>query len=155
MKQLCERLAHELMEMEHMIQQSQPFLDQLAQPQNPSYTAAFVGALALNLHSFYTGAERIFEAIAQQMDQYQPTGSQWHRQLLDQMVVKIPEIRPAVISDATHLLLDELRRFRHVVRSVYAYQLDPDRVCELAKQVFADFPRFAQEINAFCQTLTP
>jgi len=155
MKHLCDRLAQELMVMQHMIQQSQPFLDQLAQPQDPSYQAAFVGALALNLHSFYTGAERIFEAIAQQIDQYQPTGSQWHRQLLDQMVVTIPDIRPAVISGETHLLLDELRRFRHVVRSVYAYQLDPERVLDLAKRVFAEFSRFAQEINAFCQTLTP
>ena len=94
---------------------------------------AILSALDLNLHSFYTGAERIFERISTKIDYRMATGYDWHRQLLDQMSVSIREVREAVISEETKQCLEEFRRFGHVVRSIYAYQLETSRVMELAR----------------------
>nr|WP_263480261.1 hypothetical protein [Oscillatoria salina] len=43
------------------------------------------------------------------------------------MAVDIPEVRPSVVSQITYEQLNEFRGFRHVVRSLYAYKLDPDQ----------------------------
>jgi hypothetical protein len=48
------------------------------------------------------------------------------------MSVEIPGVRPPVLVEQTRLELDEFRKFRHVVRSRYAYQLDPEWVQALA-----------------------
>lgn len=122
--ELKQRIQQELKEMIQIIKQTEQFLTQLDKPLESTIETALISAIALNLHSFYTGAERIFEAIAKEIDRSVPTGQNWHRQLLEQMTVEIPQLRPALISEDTRFLFDELRRFRHVVRSIYAYQLD-------------------------------
>jgi hypothetical protein len=88
----------------------------------------FWDGVALNLHSFYTGVEHIFEDIGKIMEASLPAGSEWHADLLTQMSGEIEGIRPAVISAATRRRLDEYRGFRHVVRNVYALNLRPARL---------------------------
>lgn len=66
--------------------------------------------VALNLHGFCTGAERIFEAIAKNIDGEIPAGSEWHKDLLEQMAAVIPGIRPPMVSQSTFTGLDKLRR---------------------------------------------
>jgi len=68
-------------------------------------------SVALNLHGFYSGVERLFELIARRVDQNLPSGDMWHRDLLHQMTQDIRELRPAVISSERVSSLDELRRF--------------------------------------------
>jgi hypothetical protein len=153
MTPLPERLNHELEAMTRSIERIQQFLTQFQQETNPIYQEAFTSAIAFNLHSFYTGVERIFEAIAKQIDQYQPSGSNWHKQLLNQMLMEVPEIRPAVISSTIYDTLDELRRFRHVVRKIYAYEVDPDLMISLAEKTIKNFPDFQRDIRHFLQTL--
>ena len=153
MTNLVERLNYELQAITQIIDQTQKFYQQFIQDNDSLYEEALISAIAFNLHSFYTGIERIFEAIAKQIDQYQPSGSNWHKQLLTQMIVEVPDIRPGIISATTYETLDELRRFRHVVRKIYAYELDPNLILSLAQQSMAIFPVFKQEINSFLQTL--
>ncbi|HMF34074.1 MAG TPA: hypothetical protein VKK79_21805, partial [Candidatus Lokiarchaeia archaeon] len=52
------------------------------------------------LHDFYTCIERIFRRIAVKVDGDIPPGEAWHKDLLNQMSLEIPNLRPAVI-DAT------------------------------------------------------
>jgi hypothetical protein len=54
--------------------------------------------VALNLHSFYSGAERIFEDIARTIDGNIPSGPDWHIGILVQMAAEVSELRPPVIS---------------------------------------------------------
>jgi hypothetical protein len=51
--------------------------------------------VALNLHGFYTGAERIFEEIAREIDGHRPGGPDWHRDLADANVRGDPGHPPA------------------------------------------------------------
>ena len=87
-----------------------------------------VDAIALNLHGFYAGLERVFEVIATRIDQTSPEGARWHQELLDQMNTTVPNVRPVVISDETRKKLDAYRGFRHVVRNVYTFDFDPDQL---------------------------
>ncbi len=82
-----------------------------------------------------------------------PSGNSWHRQLLDQMTVEIPTIRKAVISEKNKLVLEEFRCFRHVVRSVYAYQLETNRVLELVEKLSLFEQNIIEEISEFINTL--
>lgn len=68
---------------------------------------AYWDAVALNLHSYYSGVERIFEDIARTVDGTIPDGADWHQRLLFQMSAEIPGIRPAVVDRKTRAGLDD------------------------------------------------
>jgi hypothetical protein len=57
-----------------------------------------------------------------------PIGEMWHRDLVKQMAEEIVGVRPAVISQERVTSLDSLRRFRHLVRNIYSFNLIPERV---------------------------
>jgi hypothetical protein len=84
----------------------------------PDQQRHFLNSLALNLHGFYNGLERIFETIARRLDPAFPSGDRWHHDLLEQMGQEIPGIRPAVLSAETVARLDEFLAFRHRVRNL-------------------------------------
>src|SRR4030042_963163 len=73
---------------------------------------AYLKATAYDLHGFYGGLERIFEAVATTIDGSVPGGESWHRDLLHQMGRDIQGIRPALFSEETVNLVDEFRRLR-------------------------------------------
>jgi len=151
--EIRERILQEVAELDKIVEKNEQFLQQIQLEEARPYQEAIVSALALNIHSFYTGAERIFELISTKIDYRMPTGYDWHRQLLDQMSVSIPEVREAVISEETKQCLEEFRRFRHVVRSIYAYQLETSRVMELARFVLTCNQHFTSEVRQFCRSI--
>jgi hypothetical protein len=71
----------------------------------------YLDSVAFNLHSFYSGVERIFEIIPNDVDGEVPFGSRWHKDLLDQMSIELPEMRPAIISNGTKQELIEFLTF--------------------------------------------
>ena len=113
----------------------------------------YVDATALNLHGFYAGLERLLEIIAEGVDQAKPAGAHWHDDLLRQMAAEIPGVRPPVLSQETRERLDRYRGFRHVVRNVYTYNLDPEQVGVLVKQLAPTMARVSQDLVAFADFL--
>jgi hypothetical protein len=113
----------------------------------------YVDATALNLHGFYAGLERLLEIIAEGVDQAKPVGAHWHDDLLRQMAAEIPGVRPPVLSQETRERLDRYRGFRHVVRNVYTYNLDPEQVGVLVKQSAPTMAHVSQELAAFADFL--
>jgi hypothetical protein len=95
----------------------------------------YFDSVALNIHSFYSGLERVFEKISSSVDDSLPQGANWHQELLNQMALEIPNVRPAVISEKTRKQLETYRGFRHVVRNVYTYHISPDKMKLLAKSI--------------------
>ena len=110
-------------------------------------------AVALNLHDFYTGLERILRHIAAEIDGHLPAGGEWHQELLRQMAIPLPRIRPAIFSNETIKRLDEYLRFRHVVRHVYAFEFDPQRIKPLAEALADDFAQVKDELSVFIDYL--
>jgi hypothetical protein len=89
---------------------------------------AYLNSVALNLHSWYSGIERIFELIATEIDGGTLGGEAWHSELLRQITLDLPETRPPVIQKSTAVQLDEYRKFRHRIRNIYATSLEPARI---------------------------
>jgi len=69
------------------------------------------------------------------------------------MMTDVPGLRPAVISAATSDSLDEFRRFRHVVRNIYAEHLDPERIRLLVEKLPNVWSSLDSELTAFAQFL--
>jgi hypothetical protein len=113
----------------------------------------YIDSVALNLHGFYMGAEKIFAHIAEIVDSDVPDGENWHYLLLRQMTAQVAEVRPPVISEDTGIQLDAYRKFRHIVRNVYAYHFDPVKIGELVAGAFPLFERLNAELTAFVNFL--
>jgi hypothetical protein len=113
----------------------------------------YIDAIALNLHDFYSGLERVFRQIGSIIDRSTPASEGWHRDLLNQMCLDLPTIRPRVLSEQTCAALEDFLRFRHIVRNVYAFRLDGDRVNQLAQKARALHDQIAAELHAFADYL--
>ena len=74
--------------------------------------------VSYRLHSLYTALENIFRNIANAFEN-QVSQESWHREVLQRMRLDLTPLRPAVIDAEAYEKLDELRRFRHVFRTMY------------------------------------
>ena len=107
-----------------------------------------VDAAALRLQSLYTGIERCLLQISRVLNGGTPDGGDWHRRLLERMGHATAE-RPAVLSTASITGLQELLRFRHLVRHLYAYELQPEPVERLRFLALGLWPGVRGELGGF------
>jgi hypothetical protein len=110
---------------------------------------AYLEAAALYLHTFYSGVEQIFVDIAREIDENVPAHENWHMALLRQMAAEVPTRRPPVITIDSRHCLDEYRAFRHVVRNVYTFNLNPNRIAELADGLPACYQAVQHDLEQF------
>lgn len=106
-------------------------------------------ALGGILHDLYNGAERICLHIAKEIDRRVPAGAAWHRDLLVQMTTSVLKARTAVLRTETEALLEDYRRFRHLVRHTYGFQLDWIAVKPLLDNASKTIEAFATDIKQF------
>jgi hypothetical protein len=147
--QLGTRMRSELIELERVLER----IEEGWQRSKSSADDFYLDGVALNLHGFYSGLERIFELIATVVDGSKPTGQNWHQLLLHQMTEEVAGVRPAVISQSAYDQLDEYRGFRHVVRNVYTFKFDPMKVEKLVQKAPASFSQIRAELLAFADFL--
>ena len=148
---LQRQIEQELTQIQVMVAETERMLEKLQRTGDKDYW----GTIALNLQSFYTAVERILIALAKEIDGVIPKEENWHQALLKQMAVEIPGVRQSVLAIQTQQELDEFRRFRHVVRSNYAHQLDPERVQALARKLDVVSYHFVKDCQQFCAGLQP
>lgn len=113
----------------------------------------YLDAVALNLHGFYSGVERLFELTARHIDRTVRNGESWHQDLINQMAQEIADVRPAMISTHVAAGLDEFRRFRHLVRNAYATNLVPGKMQGLLERLSPLWERLRAELVAFAAFL--
>jgi hypothetical protein len=114
---------------------------------------AYVNSVALNLHSWYSGLERIFELVAIELEEGKLGGPDWHAELLRQMSLDLGDTRPPVLTRETVTELDEYRKFRHRIRSIYATHLDPERMESLVNRLPRVWRQTRHEIESFTDLL--
>ena len=105
------------------------------------------------LHDFYTGIEKIFESIAKEIDNRIPMGEEWHSELLRQMTLDIPGLRPPVITASTEKKLREYLGFRHLFRKRYGFELDWQKLKKLLLGVPLVRTQLEKEIGRFFEDL--
>lgn len=69
------------------------------------------------------------------------------------MTAEMPGVRAAVLSPDLFPTLDRYRGFRHVVRNVYAYVLDPRLVAVLVEDLPQASERLGVQLAAFADEL--
>ncbi len=149
MKNIRDKIIKECNNLEKVMTILKETLTLIENLENDIYFESLIGGLTLYLENFYMGVERILSLIAKEVDKIIPSGGSWHLQLLQQMTLEIPSIRPAVISDETYEQLNEFRGFRHIARSLYAYDLDSKRVIELGSKATECHNLFRKDIDKF------
>ena len=147
MRELAERIRAEVMDLDRVARRAERFWR--AAGEAGVDRDAYLDAVALNLQSFYSGNERLFELIARRVDEVVPGGETWHRDLLRQMAREIEGRRPAVISEASAAGLELCRRFRHLVRNLYAMDLAPERMAPVVDALPQVWARVQAEWLAF------
>lgn len=118
-------------------------------PQVKRKKRVYEESLALKLHNFYTGCERIFQKIADDVNGSVPRSFDWHKRLLKTMTLEIDRVRPPVISKETERSLIEYLAFRHLVRNIYGFEIDSERLQQLIEKSHTTFNRFKKEVTAF------
>ena len=137
-----EKSLAQLARLEDLYRQS---TNQLAREQRTLEKAVFLSEVFVNT---YTCMETLFFRISQFFEN-SLTQEQWHRDLLDKMRLRIPDIREPVISDETFALLDEFRRFRHFKRYYFSMDYDWDRIDYLARKFERLSRRYPDELRTF------
>jgi len=84
---LSERIQSEVIDLESVIDR----IKEGWQRSKKSGDNYYIDSVALNLHGFYSGLERIFESIASSVDSRKPTDKEWHKALLYQMAQEVPQ----------------------------------------------------------------
>lgn len=69
------------------------------------------------------------------------------------MVKEWPEARPAVITGETEALLDDFLAFRHRIRSLYAFDVDAERLNLLLERLPEALSQVRQDLERFGQLL--
>ena len=146
-------IDNELLKMQQALSENQRFLAALENYQQDAVLYdGLIGSLAMNLQSFYTGAERICLKIARDIDDSVPRGDRWHKTLLEQMAIDIDQ-RPVVLAADTFTQLEQLRGFRHFVRNAYTYTLDAEKVLVLAEALTICYENLYRDYSVFKQLL--
>ena len=148
--ELGERIRGAIPDLDRVIQRALAAWARAGQMPDES---AYLDSVALNLHGFYAGLERLFELIARHVDGVLPSGETWHRDLLRRMAQDIAGVRPAVLSQDSVLALDEFRRFRHLVRNVYTMSLAPEKMAGLMTTLPTLWLTLRAELWAFADFL--
>ena len=109
-----------------------------------------LGAL---IHDFYTGVERVFRLIAPLLNGGLPEGEAWHRQLLRNMCLEIPTVRPPVLRPETGRALEEFLRFRHLFRHIYGFELEGERLMTLLARLEPVWQEVRRDLQGFGEFL--
>jgi len=110
--------------------------------------------LGYMLHNLYCALEDLFKRVAETFENNVDDLSRYHRDLLRRMSFELPGVRPALLTAQTYRTLDELRRFRHLFRHAYAYQLDPRRVADLQSVIINAKEELDADLDNYNRFLT-
>ena len=120
-----------------------------------SYEQRYV--FALKAQQFYTALEDLMKQIAKGFENHIQNLSIFHKELLIRLQTEIPNIRPAVLSTESFLLLDKIRAFRHFIRHAYDCELLETELIEIQNRLeagyhflekdFMKFKRFVESLS--------
>lgn len=142
-------LVAELTMARSMLQEKMAHVSMRAQEAHQSPGEAYLIAVAYEIHNFYGLCEQAFERIRGLFAVPITRPERYHEELLHQMTLDIPHVRPAVITTALRDQLDELRRFHHLFRHAYMLSLDRQRVLGLAERVVSASAAVSEALERF------
>ena len=123
--------------------------ERLKDERDTEYFDSHIKAIALTLHSIYTGYEKVVEILIKGIDGDLPTAIDYHTALLKRATYEIPEVRPPIISEETFNLLNVLRAYRHKLRRTYTYLISPHKVIDLTEMAVKSWEVLNKDWESF------
>jgi len=114
---------------------------------------AYLESLGYQLHNLYCAFEDLFKIVASTFENEVTNRTHYHTELLRRMTMAIEGVRPALLSEETYRLLDNLRSFRHLFRHAYAYELDPRKLKLVLESAMQLKTRYLKEVHGFLNSL--
>ena len=105
--------------------------------------------LGFYLHNLYCAFEDLFIEIAKTFENRIEDPSRYHRELLKRMSLDIPMIRPHLLSKESLKVLDELRKFRHLFRHAYTYDLDSQKTKVIKSLIVSNYKKILTDLEQF------
>jgi hypothetical protein len=148
-----ERLAAEL-------QRDCSLLDELLEANSRAYDrirngasdSLDYGSLGYTIHNIYGVIENACLRIAKFFENGFSQDA-WHKELLNRMLLDLPNMRPAFLTQEAYIVLDELRAFRHVFRNLYSRPLDFDRLMLVQKKTPRAVTLVKESVNRYVSFL--
>lgn len=106
-------------------------------------------SLGFYLHNLYCAFEDLFIEVARTFENRIEDPSRYHRELLKRMSIDVPMIRPSLLSKNSYQVLDELRKFRHLFRHAYTYDLDTQRISALKDLIVSSYNKIIYDLERF------
>lgn len=147
-KEFVENIEIELQNLERLIEE----MDQIINKVKEEPDFIFIRAAGSIIHDFYCGVEKIFERIANNVNNIIPHGEDWHAKLLLQMA-QTQSGRNAVIDSELLQKLKEYLRFRHLFRNIYGFELRWARIKPLCLQLNDVFNELKTSIRKYLKEL--
>lgn len=127
-------------------------MDNLPSSSDGAYEV-YIDSISHNIENFYMAVEEILKMICVATEEGLPEGERWHSILLKNMSRDVRNLRPPVISVKTYDLLDDFRKFRHLARNIYTFNIKPEKVLSLAKKLDTAFKCLKRDIKGFLHFL--
>lgn len=111
---------------------------------------------ALTLHHAYSAVEAALARITRHLEGSEPTGREWHQELLAAAALDVSGVRPRLLGEGSYDKLRELLGFRHFLRHAYAAWLDVaklERLIRVAQDASPLVARDARSIDDFLAKL--
>ncbi|MCP4421153.1 MAG: hypothetical protein GY805_31465 [Chloroflexi bacterium] len=150
LSQLADELTAALAEFSKIQQIIQDANERMGKPPPDTFEMYALGGI---LHDLYHGMEGICLRVVKQIDQQEPIGSSWHRDLIDSVSHPVPNLRPAIINQETAELLEQYRGFRHRFRHNYGFELSWLKLTPLWRDAPAMIKKFVNDIEQFINFL--
>jgi hypothetical protein len=141
MDNLKEKLKIEFANLDLILNELPPF-DRLC-----SLSILELAGVSTLIHNFYNGIENVLKLTLNSCQIPLPTGSSWHKELLNLALEK------HLISTATRNALGEYLAFRHFFIHAYALDLYPEKMEPLVAKCEAVYWIFKHEIQEFIVTI--
>lgn len=110
-------------------------------------------SLGYSLHNLYCAYEDLFTLVADYFENQIERDGRFHISLLKRMFISVEGVRPSLITERTFELLSELRAFRHIFRHSYTFELDGERVLNLALKISELRKLFLADLDSFIRKL--
>ena len=104
--------------------------------------------LAEIITDFYTCLETAFVRISKAFENNLEK-DRWHTNLLERMIIEIPGVRKALLTDISYNYLKEIMRFRHFKRYYFELEYDKDRIDFIEKKYKEVVPLVVEELELY------
>ena len=111
-------------------------------------------SVAYQIHNLYNATEDLLKIVATCFENNITDTAKWHTALLQRMTQVIPDVRPALLSQETFLILNSLRGFRHFFRHAYGTPIEYEQLKINLDKSIRLLPILERDVDHFLQVIT-